>query len=291
MTGNRWYTRRMARYATKIRSYQRFLTNALFRIGAALCLCSAGHAADLTIFAAASLNEALNENVKTFSAHSGHRVRVSYAASSALAKQIERGAPADLFISADTEWMDYAAQRDLLAPGTRRNLVGNTLVLIAPAPSPSPAPSPAPAAASGASSVQLKIAPHFALVQALQGRRLALANSDVVPAGKYARAALTSLGVWHEVEKSLTRSENVRAALALVARGEAPLGIVYVTDAKAEPRVRVVDTFAATLHPPVLYPAAVVKGRLDPAVQALLDFLGSAPARAVWLRHGFSAPP
>ncbi len=248
-----------------------------------LCCCRVAAAANLTIFAAASLNEALNENVKTFSAHSGHRVRVSYAASSALAKQIERGAPADLFVSADVEWMDYAAQRGLLAPGTRRNLVGNTLVLIAPAAS--------SAAASNAGSVQLKIAPKFALVQALQGHRLALANPDVVPAGKYARAALTNLGVWHEVEKSLTRSENVRAALALVARGEALLGIVYATDAKAEPRVRVLDTFAATLHPPVLYPVAVVKGRLEPAVQALLDFLGGTAARAVWVRHGFITLP
>ncbi len=242
-------------------------------------LCGVACAADLTIFAAASLNEALNENVKTFNANSGHRVRVSYAASSALAKQIENGAPADVFISADAEWMDYAAQKNLLAPGTRRNLVGNSLVLIAPA------------AASNANGMQLKIAPKFALAQALQGRRLALANPDVVPAGKYARAALTNLGVWLDVEKSLTRSENVRAALALVARGEAPLGIVYATDAKAEPRVRVVDTFDATLHPPVLYPAAAVKGRLDPAVRALLDFLGSPQARAVWLRHGFNVPP
>ena len=236
-------------------------------------------AADLTVFAAASLKESLDENVKAFNARTGHQVRVSYGGSNALAKQIENGAPADLFVSADEEWMDYAAQKNLLAPGTRRNLVTNSLVLVAPA------------SLDNGSKLQLKIAPKFALAQALQGGRLALANPDVVPVGKYARAALTTLGVWADVEKSLTRSENVRASLVLVARGEAPLGIVYVTDAKAEPKVRVVDTFAANLHPPVVYPAAVVNGRLNVATQSLLDYLRGAQARAVWIKYGFGAAP
>ena len=231
----------------------------------------AAYATDLTIFAAASLKEALDENVKAFAAKTGHLVRVSYAGSNALAKQIENGAPADLFISADEEWMDYVAQRNLLSAGTRRNLVTNSLVLIAPVDS----------------AISLKIAPKFPLAAALNGGRLALANPDTVPAGKYARAALTKLGVWAEVEKSLTRSENVRASLVLVARGEAPLGIVYATDAKAEPKVRLVDAFAANLHLPVVYPAAVIAGRPNTASQALMDYLADAPASAVWRRYGF----
>ena len=242
-----------------------------FFISLVLGLSGAAYAADLTIFAAASLKEALDENVKAFNLKTGHQVRVSYAGSNALAKQIENGAPADLFISADEEWMDYVAQKNLISAGTRRDLVTNRLVLIAPADS----------------KVRLKIAPKFLLTQALQGGRLALANPDFVPAGKYARAALTNLGVWAEVEKSLTRSENVRASLVLVARGETPLGIVYATDAKAEPKVRVVDTFAANLHPPVVYPAAVVAGKLNPATQALLDYLSGTEARTVWIKYGF----
>ena len=237
----------------------------------ALWLNGAAFAANLTIFAAASLKEALDENVKAFNLKTAHQVRVSYAGSNALARQIENGAPADLFISADEEWMDYAAQKNLISAGTRRNLVTNSLVLIAPVDS----------------KVQLRIAPKFALAQALQGGRLALANPDAVPAGKYARAALARLGVWGEVEKSLTRSENVRASLVLVARGETPLGIVYATDVKAEPKVRVVDTFAANLHPPVVYPAAIVTGKVNPATQALLNYLSNAEARTVWGKYGF----
>jgi molybdate transport system substrate-binding protein len=228
-------------------------------------------AADITVFAAASLKESLDENVKAFAAKSGHQVRVSYAGSNAIAKQIENGAPADLFLSADEEWMDYVAQKKLLAPGTRRNLVTNALVLVAPADS----------------DVKLAIAPHFPLAAALKGGRLAVANPDSVPVGKYAKAALTSLGVWNEVEKALTRSENVRASLVLVARGEVPLGIVYATDAKAEPKSRVVDTFPANLHPAVIYPGALVAGKRNPANLALLDYLAGPEARAVWIKYGF----
>lgn len=244
----------------------RFLLLVYLSVGA-----TSASAADITVFAAASLKEALDENVKAFSTRAGHQVRVSYAGSNALARQIENGAPADLFLSADEEWMDYVAQRNLIAPGTRRNLLVNTLVLVAPADS----------------DVKLSIAPNFPLLAALKGGRLALANPDAVPIGKYARAALTSLGVWAGIEKSLTRSENVRASLVLVARGEAPLGIVYATDAKAEPRTRVVDTFPGSLHPSVIYPGAVVAGRLNPATQSLLDYLSGVDARIVWVKYGF----
>ena len=228
-------------------------------------------AADLTVFAAASLKEAMDENVKAFGARTGHHVRVSYAASNALARQIENGAPADLFVSADEEWMDYVARKNLLAPGNRRNLVTNSLVLIAPADS----------------TISLRIGPKFALANALKGGRLGLANPDAVPIGKYGKAALGALGVWDEVEKTLTRSENVRASMVLVARGEVPLGIVYLTDAKAEPKVKVVDTFAPNLHPAVIYPAAIVAGKVNPASQALLDYLSAPEARAVWVKYGF----
>ncbi len=249
-------------------------TRALFKALAFGLLASLGSlalAADITVFAAASLKESLDENVKTFAARTGHRVRVSYAGSNALAKQIENGAPADLFLSADEEWMDYVAQKRLIVPGTRRNLLVNTLVLVAPS----------------ASDARLEIAPGFGLAAALKGGRLALANPDSVPIGKYAKAALTSLGVWNELEKSLTRSENVRASLILVARGEAPFGIVYATDAKAEPRTRVIDSFAANLHPPVVYPAAIIAGKHNPATQSLLDYLAGPEARTVWTRYGF----
>jgi molybdate transport system substrate-binding protein len=233
----------------------------------ASCAC----AADIVVFAAASLKESLDENVKAFAGKTSHQVRVSYAGSNALARQIENGAPADLFVSADEEWMDYLAQKSLLAPNSRRNLVTNSLVLVAPADS----------------DVRLRIGPQFALAAALKGGRLALANPDTVPAGKYAKAALMALGVWNEVEKSLTRSENVRASLVLVARGEAPLGIVYATDARAEPRSRVIDTFAAHLHPPVVYPAAILAGQHNPASRALLDYLAGPEARTVWVKYGF----
>jgi molybdate transport system substrate-binding protein len=238
------------------------------------CAVAGAQATELTVFAAASLKEALDENVKAFTARSGHRVRVAYAASNTLARQIESGAPVDVFLSADTEWMDYLAGKNLIAVGTRRDLLTNRLVLVAPA----------------ASLINLKIGTKFALAEALKGGRLALANPDSVPIGKYARAALTRLEVWSDVEKSLTRSENVRASLVLVARGEAPLGIVYATDAMAEPKVKVIDTFHPSLHPAVVYPVAALAGRRNPASQALLDYLGSGDARLVWDRYGFGVP-
>lgn len=229
-------------------------------------------AAELTVFAAASLKEALDEQVKVISAsHKDMQIRVSYAGSNALAKQIESGAPAQLFISADEAWMDYVTQKNLIVASTRRDMVKNELVIIAPT----------------ASLVTLDIAPGFALAAALGNGRLSLANPDVVPAGKYARAALTKLGVWDTVDTKIAGAENVRAALAFVARGEAPLGIVYRTDARAEPRVRVVAAFPGGLHAPIVYPAAIVAGQDSPAARALLDALTSANASAVWQKYGF----
>ncbi len=179
-------------------------------------------AADVTVFAAASLKEALDDQARQFEAGTGNKVIVSYGASNALAKQIEAAAPADIFISADLDWMDYVGQRNLLAPDTRVNLLRNTLVLIAPS----------------SSKAALKIAPGFGLAAALGTEKLAMANPDSVPAGKYGKSALEKLGVWASVEKQVARAENVRAALALVSRGEAPFGIVYSTDALSDKGVQ-----------------------------------------------------
>jgi molybdate transport system substrate-binding protein len=226
--------------------------------------------ATLVVFAAASLTEALDAIDAAFAAQAHIQVKASYAASSVLAKQIEAGAPADVFFSADHEWMDYLEQRKLLRTGTRRDVLGNDLVLIAPADSP----------------VQLKIAPGFALARALGDGRLASADPDSVPAGIYGRAALIELGVWDSVQSRLARAENVRAALAYVARGEAPLGIVYATDAQVEKRVRVVDVFPADTHPAILYPAALT-ANAQPQAQKYLEFLSGTAAQEIFRRYGF----
>ena len=231
-------------------------------------------AADVTVFAAASLKEALDAQVKSYETGTPYRVVVSYGASNALARQIEAGAPADIFISADLDWMDYLDQRRLLAPGTRNNLLTNALVLIAPA----------------SSTSALKIGPSFGLASALGNEKLALANPDSVPAGKYGRKALESLGIWSSVEKKLAPAENVRAALFLVSRGEAPFGIVYASDALADKNVRVVDIFPANTHPPIVYPAALVAASNSTTAKGFLDYLRSPSARPVWEKYGFGMP-
>jgi molybdate transport system substrate-binding protein len=236
-----------------------------------LFLTSLACAADVTVFAAASLKEAMDEQARNFDAATGNRTVVSYGGSNALAKQIESGAPADLFISADLDWMDYLDQRKLLAPGTRANLLRNTLVLVAPA----------------ASNSTLRIAPGFGLASALGSGKLAMANPDSVPAGKYGNAALEKLGVWASVEAQVARADTVRAALALVSRGEAPLGIVYRTDAMADKGVKIVDTFPADTHPPIVYPVAIVAASKSPAARPLLDYLRSPPAQPIWEKYGF----
>jgi molybdate transport system substrate-binding protein len=203
---------------------------------------------DVTVFAAASLTNALQDIGRDYEASGGGKVKFSFAASSLLARQIEAGAHADMFFSADVEWMDYLAERKLIKAATRRDVLSNRLVLIAPA----------------GSTMALKIEPGFALAAALGDSRLALADPDTVPAGKYAKAALTTLGVWDAVANKIARAENVRAALAYVARGEALLGIVYETDAKAEPKVRTVDVFPADTHPAIVYPVAAA---MDPRLR------------------------
>ena len=192
--------------------------------------------AGLTVFAAASLKEALDEAAAAYRKQTGVPVRVSYAASSALARQIEQGAPADVFFSADLEWMDYLQKRNRLDVATRRSLLGNRLVLIAPR----------------ASKAQVDLKRPATLLAALGGGRLAIGQTRTVPAGKYAKASLESLSLWNGVRPRLAESESVRAALMLVARGETPLGIVYASDAKAEPGVRVVATFPEDSHPPIV---------------------------------------
>jgi molybdate transport system substrate-binding protein len=227
--------------------------------------------ADVTVFAAASLRDALDELAKEYERQGRARAAISYAGSPMLARQIEKGAPADLFISADTDWMDYLATRGLIRIETRVNLLSNSLVLIAPA----------------ESRAQLTIGRGFPLAALLGDRRLAMADPDSVPAGRYGRAALESLGVWKEVAPRVARAENVRAALALVARAESPFGIVYRTDALAERRVRIVGEFARSLHPEIVYPAAVVAGTRSKYAYEYLRYLRSHAALAVWQRHGF----
>ena len=233
------------------------------------------HADDLKVFAAASLKDALEEVGKRYSdAPNRPKVVSSFAASSALAKQIENGAPADIFISADEDWMDYVAQRKLIDPVTRVDLLGNRLVLIAPADS----------------TVKADITKGFPLASLLGGGRLAVADPDYVPAGKYAKAALEYLEVWSQVEGKLARAENVRAALAFVSRGETPLGIVYATDAKADPKVRVIGEFPAGSHPRIVYPAAVIATSTNPNARGFLEYLTSKDAWVVFARHGFLPP-
>jgi molybdate transport system substrate-binding protein len=246
---------------------------AMRRLAAAAlaCLaCALAHAADLTVFAAASLKEALDAAVKPFEGATGHRVAVSYAGSNVLARQIEAGAPAVLFISADTDWVDQVESKGLVQPGTRRNLLSNDLVLIAPA----------------SSDAHVRVTQGFDLAGALGKGRLALANPDAVPAGKYAKASLMALGAWSSVQERIAPAENVRAALALVARGEAPLGIVYRTDAMAERGVRIVDVIPANAHPPIVYPMVILKGA-PASARDLADRLASPETDATWERFGF----
>jgi molybdate transport system substrate-binding protein len=227
----------------------------------------------LVIFAAASMKNALDEVATGWSKDSGKPMpKISYAASSALAKQLEQGAPADLFISADTDWMDYVEKKDLIKKDTRVDLLGNKIVLIAPKDS----------------KATVDVKQGFDLAKALAGGKLAMANVDSVPAGKYGKAALEKLGAWDGVKGSVAQAENVRAALLLVARGEAPLGIVYSTDAAAEPNVKIVGTFPADSHPPIIYPVAVTKSAKSPDAQPFLDLMKSAKARPAFEKQGFA---
>jgi molybdate transport system substrate-binding protein len=230
------------------------------------------HAADIVVFAAASMKNALDDSAHAFEQQGGTPVKISYAASSALAKQIENGAPADIFISADLAWMDYVQKRNLIQPSSRRNLLGNRLVLVAPA-------------GSGA---RVDIKPGFDLVGLLKGGRLAMANPDSVPAGKYGKAALEKLGVWQKVEPHVAGAENVRAALLYVDRDETPFGVVYATDAASDPKVEIAGVFPEDTHPPIIYPIAQTAASKNPDAAKFLTFLESPVARPAFEKQGFT---
>ncbi|MEO8927578.1 MAG: molybdate ABC transporter substrate-binding protein [Caulobacteraceae bacterium] len=242
----------------------------VFGLAPAAALAAPPAPAPLTAFAAASLKNALDDVGTAFTAGGGGPVRFSYAASSAIARQIEQGAPADLFISADSDWMDYLQARHLVVTASRHDLLTNHLALIAPADS----------------KLKLRIGPGMPLAAALGPGRLAIAGPEV-PAGRYGRAALTALGVWDSVKDKLAPTENVRAALAFVARGETPLGIVYDTDARIEPGVRIVGLFPDASHPKIVYPVALVAASANPAGPAFLRFLEGPKAARVFRKYGF----
>lgn len=227
---------------------------------------------DVVVLAAASLMNALDEASAAWTRETGKTAKISYAGSAALARQIEAGIPADVFIPADTWWMDHVAERKLIRAPSRTDFLGNGIVLIAPR----------------ESKVELSIGKGVDLRAALGAGRLAMGNIDAVPAGRYGKAALEALGVWPSVADRVAQAENVRMALTLVSRGEAPLGIVYRTDAASDPRVRIVGAFPDGTHPPIVYPMALLAGSTNPDAQAFFDFLGSAKARPYFEKQGFS---
>ncbi|HZK92447.1 MAG TPA: molybdate ABC transporter substrate-binding protein [Stellaceae bacterium] len=245
-----------------------------FALLVAVTGCTAGaRADDVVVFAAASLKNALDAIDADWRNASGKHATISYAASSALAKQIEADAPADVFISADLDWMDYLDKKHLIAPGSRHNLLGNSLVLIAPA---------------DAKAANVDIAQGFPLAKLLNGGKLAMADSNAVPAGKYGKAALTKLGVWGSVSGQVAAAENVRACLLLVARGEAPYGIVYKTDAAIEPKVQIVGAFPADSHPAIIYPTGLVASSKNPDAPAFAAYLSGPDATREFNRYGFT---
>ena len=248
-----------------------FVLLPLLLLSAAPTSAAEAQGGSLIVFGAASLTDVLQKISAQYTQQTGVQVKLSFAASSALAKQIESGAQADVFFSADQEWMNYLNGKGLIATDSRTDLLGNRLVLIAPED-------------SKATSKLERNAPILAVLG--PKGRLSTGDPDSVPAGKYAKAALTSLNVWGALEPRLARAENVRVALAYVARGEAPLGIVYATDAAVEPRVRIVDTFPENSHSPITYPVARTKNA-KPSATSYLMFLRSASARAVFEQAGF----
>lgn len=243
---------------------------------AALLLPGAALADDITVFAAASLKNALGDIAPKFEEATGHSAVISFAGSSALARQIEQGAPADVYISANPGWMDHLEEAGLIAEGSRKNLLRNSIVLIA----------------HGKEAAPVALSPDLDLDKLLgEDGRLAMALVDAVPAGIYGKAALTSLGLWDEAAPRVAQADNVRAALALVALGESPYGIVYATDANAEPKVSVVASFPADSHPPIVYPAAILAGHESSAASAFLSYLDSPSARLEFERQGFTVVP
>jgi molybdate transport system substrate-binding protein len=253
----------------------------LTRLVAAFCLLLTFAAApqpaaaqdSLTVFAAASMRNALDDVNKAFTKATGVKVTASYAASSALAKQIAQGAPADVYVSANIKWMDYLQKQKLIVDATRVNLLGNSLVLIAP---------------KGSKLNHIDIGKGFDIAKLAGSGRIAVADTKAVPAGLYAKAALQSLGAWKAAEPKLAQAENVRATLAYVARGETPLGIVYSTDAKIEPKVKIVGVFPAGSHPAITYPVAALKDAKSKAIAQYLRFLRTSAAKAIFEKYGFS---
>ncbi|MEJ2155150.1 MAG: molybdate ABC transporter substrate-binding protein [Desulfobacteraceae bacterium] len=227
----------------------------------------------VTVFAAASTTNAITEIGTLFTRRSEKRFLPSFAASSTLAKQIENGAPADIYISANVKWMDYLQERRMIEPATRFNLLGNRIVLIVP---------------SGSGIDHIEIAPGFDLLKIVGDGLLSMGDPDHVPAGIYGKLALQNLGVWSAIENHVARSKDVRAALTLVERGEAPAGLVYATDAAITERVKVAGTFPLTSHPPIIYPIAVVTDRRSPATDRFMQLLRSPEAGAVFEKFGFS---
>jgi molybdate transport system substrate-binding protein len=225
-----------------------------------------------TVFAAASLKNAMDDISATWAKTGKPALKVSLAASNTLAKQIEQGAPADLFFSADLDWMDYVEGKGLVRPGTRVNLLANAIVIVAPKDS----------------TATVAMGPGLNLSSALGSGRIAMGNVDAVPAGKYGKAALEKLGAWDGVKDKVAQADSVRAALLLVSRGEAPLGIVYATDAAADPNVKVLATFPADSHPPIVYPVAITKDAANPDAAALLAFLRGPEAQAAFVKQGFT---
>lgn len=253
-----------------------FLGAMVVALAAAALPTAAASADDVVVFAAASLKNALDDVAATYKAETGKSVTINYAASSALAKQIEQAAPADIFFSADLDWMNYLQDRDLIRKDTRRTLLGNRLVLVAPRDS----------------TAAITLGPGAKLAELLGADgKLAMANVDSVPAGKYGKAALTKLGVWDAVAGRVVQADNVRAALAFVARGEAPVGVVYQTDANAEPAVKVIAIFPEESHPPILYPVAMTSSSKNPDAKAFLDFIQSDKAKAAYEKQGFTFAP
>jgi molybdate transport system substrate-binding protein len=231
----------------------------------------AAHAEDLLVFAAASLKNALDDADAAYRKQGGGKVTVSYAASGPLAKQLENGAPADLFVSADLDWMDYAQGKGLIKAQTRVNLLGNRLVLVAPA----------------SSSAKVEIGPDFQLAALLGDQRLAIGDPQSVPAGKYAQTALETLGAWDRVKDKAAKAESVRAALALVSRGETPFGIVYETDVAADPGVKIVGIFPDDSHPPIIYPIAITAITRKAEAVKFLAWLRSPEAAPFFEKQGF----
>jgi molybdate transport system substrate-binding protein len=226
---------------------------------------------DVVVFAAASLKNALDDVANEWRKETGSAVKISYAASSVLAKQIEQDAPAQIFLSADTDWMDYVAGKGLIRPESRTNLLGNRLVLIAPK----------------SSATKIDISQGFDLAKALGDGRLAVANVAAVPAGKYGKSALEKLGAWTGVANKIAEAENVRAALLLVSRGEAPLGIVYQTDATSDPSVKIIATFPDDSHPAIIYPMALTTNA-GPQAAAFAAFIRSEKTKSYFEAQGFS---